>query len=349
MTGALRTHAWLSCLALVSSLACSETGTPNKPGAPTAGSGGTTSTAGSPASGGGGGGASGSAALGAGSGDSSGASGVAGRAATAGSGAGGAAGSAGTPSSGGAGTGGASAGTSGGTPAGGGASGAAGADSGPIGVLIFSKTAGYPHISLPYGIAALSGLAEASNWTVTSSADASIFTDDGLAGFDVLVFLSTTGDILDTEQEAAFQRFFQRGKGFVGIHAASDTEFDWAYYGELVGAYFREHPPDLQAATIVVEDATHVTTQGLPASWMRTDEWYAFRENPRPNVHVLMTLDESSYEPGTSAMGDHPIAWWHEYQGARVFYTALGHTSESYTEPLFLTHLARAIDWAAGR
>jgi len=166
----------------------------------------------------------------------------------------------------------------------------------------------------------------------------------------VVVFLSTTGDILDATQEAAFERFIRGGKGFVGIHAASDTEYDWAFFTELLGAKFRAHPETIQAATVVVEDAAHVTTEGFPASWLRTDEWYAFQENPRANVHVLMTLDESTYAPGMAAMGDdHPVAWWHEYQGGRAFYTALGHTSESYTDSLFMTHLVRAIDWAAGR
>jgi type 1 glutamine amidotransferase len=258
-------------------------------------------------------------------------------------------------------------GTTGGTSGTGGASGLGGAgsggsagssndggeggvsDGGPIDVLVFSKTEGYRHESIPVARTTLMNLAGTSSWTITASEDSSIFTDTGLAGIDVIVFLSTTGDILNEAQQAAFERFIRSGKGFVGIHAASDTEFDWPFFGELVGAYFSEHP-DIQEARLEVEDATHPTTTGLPTTWTRTDEWYSFRENPRPNVNVLMTLDESSYSPGTSAMGpDHPIAWWLEYEGSRSFYTALGHTSESYADPVFVAHLARAIDWAARR
>jgi type 1 glutamine amidotransferase len=137
------------------------------------------------------------------------------------------------------------------------------------------------------------------------------------------------------------------GNGFVGIHSASATEYDWPFYGGLVGADFREHP-EVQPATLVIE-AEHPATAALPERWTRTDEWYGFLENPRPNVTVLISIDETSYAPGTSAMnGDHPIAWYHVYEGARSFHTALGHTTESYTEELFLEHITGGIEWAAG-
>jgi cytochrome c len=227
--------------------------------------------------------------------------------------------------------------------------GAAGAAPRPLEVLVFSKTAAYRHASIPDGIAALTSAGPAAGFTVTASEDASLFTDSGLANLDVVVFLSTTGDILDDDQQAAFERFIESGKGFVGIHSASDTEYDWAFYGALVGAYFREHP-DIQPATLNLEDPSDPTLVGVPSPWTRTDEWYAFQSNPRPNVHVLMTLDESSYDPGTATMGpDHPITWSHEYAGGRAFYTALGHTSESYADPIFVGMLTRAIAWAAGR
>jgi len=184
---------------------------------------------------------------------------------------------------------------------------------------------------------------------MTATEDAGFFIDTELAEFDVVVFLSTTGNVLDDTQQAAFERFIRAGNGFVGIHAASDTEYDWPFYGGLVGAYFREHPA-IQAATLEVEDAAHATMMGVPSPWMRTDEWYSFKSNPRPNVHVLMTLDEGSYSPGSSAMGaDHPITWLHEYEGGRAFYTALGHTAESYTDPSFMRMLTQAISWAAER
>jgi len=219
----------------------------------------------------------------------------------------------------------------------------------PLSVLVFSKTAAYRHDSIPDGIAALMSASTDAGYTMTASEDSSLFTDDGLAPLDVVVFLSTTGDILDDDQQAAFERFIMSGKGFVGIHSASDTEYDWAFYGGLVGAYFREHP-DIQQATLDVEDASHPTMLGIPSPWTRTDEWYAFQSNPRPNVDVLMTLDESSYMPGTATMGDdHPITWCHDYEGGRAFYTALGHTSESYSDPIFVGLLTRAIQWAGGR
>jgi len=141
----------------------------------------------------------------------------------------------------------------------------------------------------------------------------------------------------------------QSGKGWVGIHSASDTEHDWPWYGGLVGAYFASHP-DIQQASIRVEDTTFPATRGLPDPWVRTDEWYAFTSNPRGRVNVLLSLDESSYSPGDSSMnGDHPIAWYQTYEGGRSFYTALGHTSESYAEPLFLQHIAAGIEWAGGQ
>lgn len=223
------------------------------------------------------------------------------------------------------------------------------APEGPLSVLVFSKTAAYRHDSIPDGIAALTNASADAGYTMAASEDASLFTDDGLAKLDVVVFLSTTGDILDDDQQAAFERFIERGGGFVGIHSASDTEYDWPFYGGLVGAYFREHP-DVQPATLDVEAPDDPTMLGVPAPWTRTDEWYAFQSNPRPNVEVLMTLDESSYDPGTATMGgDHPITWCHEYEGGRAFYTALGHTPESYSDPIFVGILTRAIRWAGGR
>ena len=214
--------------------------------------------------------------------------------------------------------------------------------------LVFSRTTAFRHTSIAQGIAALRTLGTQRGWRVTASEDPTLFTDQGLAPFNVIVFLSTTGDVLNPDQQAAFERFIRRGNGFVGIHSATDTEYDWPWYGELVGAYFRAHPA-IQPALIHVE-AAHPSTMGLPSAWMRSDEWYGFRDNPRSRVTVLLTLDESSYMPGESTMGgDHPIAWFHEHDGGRSFYTALGHTEASYAEPLFLGHLAGGVEWAARR
>ena len=247
-------------------------------------------------------------------------------------------------------TAGATNGSAGSTPGGAGASpsasaGAGGAAADAVALLVFSRTVEYRHDSIRDGVRALTKLAADRGWALAATEDAGRFSDTGLAAYDAVIFLSTTGDVLDDTQQAAFERFIRAGKGFIGIHSASDTEYDWAWYGGLVGAYFREHP-SVQAADIVVEDAAHPATIGLPNPWRRRDEWYAFESNPRPNVHVLLSLDESSYDVGSASMnGDHPIAWCHEYDGGRAFYTALGHSSESFSEPSFINQLAGAVTW----
>ncbi|PXY27303.1 glycosyl hydrolase [Prauserella muralis] len=214
-------------------------------------------------------------------------------------------------------------------------------------VLVFSKTAGYRHGSIPTGIAAIHELGAAHNFTVEATEDAAAFTDDNLSRFDAVIWLSTTGDVLNDAQQAAFERYVGGGGGYVGVHAASDTEYDWPWYGDLVGAYFDSHP-HIQEATVHVEDGQHPSTAHLPDQWTRTDEWYNFRDNPRQDVHVLASLDEGSYDVGAGAMGDHPIAWCHENSGGRAWYTGGGHTAESYAEPEFRQHLAGGILYAAG-
>jgi type 1 glutamine amidotransferase len=213
-------------------------------------------------------------------------------------------------------------------------------------ILVFSKTAGFRHDSIPDGIAALEELGAENNFTVTATEDGAAFTTENLAQYKVVVFLSTTGDVLDDAQQTAFEEYIAGGGAYVGIHSAADTEYDWPFYGELVGAYFASHP-EIQAATVVVEDRAHEATAHLPAAWQRTDEWYNYQTSPRENVHVLASLDESSYSGGTMN-GDHPIAWCQEYAGGRSFYTGGGHTTESYTEPEFRAHLLGGIRWAAG-
>lgn len=216
----------------------------------------------------------------------------------------------------------------------------------PARVLVFSKTDGYRHASIPDGLAAIREIGAVHGFAVEATEDARWFTDSTLARFEAVVFLNTSEDVLDAQQEAAFERYVRAGGGFAGVHAASDTEYDWPFYGGLVGAYFSGHP-DIQTATVRIEDATHPSTEGLPEAWTRTDEWYNFRENPRGRVRVLATLDESTYRGGT--MGDdHPIAWCHAYEGGRAWYTALGHTAESYADPIFRQHLAGGLRYAAG-
>jgi type 1 glutamine amidotransferase len=218
-------------------------------------------------------------------------------------------------------------------------------------VLVFTKTTGFRHDSIPAGIATIRRLGREDRFAVDQTEDEGAFTDRNLARYDALIFLSTTGEpIAGQAHRRAFQRYIRRGGGFVGIHAASDSFARWPWYVGLVGASFRKHAPGTAAARVVVEDSQTPATRGLPRVWRRVDEWYAFRSNPRRRVHVLATLDERSYDPSDATMGaDHPIAWCHRYDGGRSVYTAMGHTIASYHEPLFGSHLLGAIEMAAGR
>ena len=219
-------------------------------------------------------------------------------------------------------------------------------DAAPYSVLVFSKTAGYRHASIPQGIAALKALGEKSGFAVDATEDAAAFRDDNLKRYAAVVFLSTTGDVLDDAQQRAFERYIRAGGGFVGIHSASDTEYDWSWYGRLVGAYFASHPEGTPTAAVRIVDPGHASTSALPAKWVRTDEWYNFKASPRGSVHVLATVDEKTYSGGT--MGDdHPVAWFHEMDRGRAWYTAMGHTGESFAEPLFLRHLLGGVQYAA--
>src|SRR5262245_16906192 len=212
-------------------------------------------------------------------------------------------------------------------------------------VLVFTKTTGFRHDSIPAGIASVRSLGQRYGFDVADTEDETVFNDQDLSQYRVVVFLNTTGDILNTTQQAAFERFIRRGGGFVGIHSATDTEYEWPWYGKLVGAYFHSHPA-LQNAVIGRADVTHTSTRSLPLEWTRFDEWYNFRQSLDPAVKVLLTLDEKSYSGGN--MGDaHPLSWYHAYDGGRAWYTAMGHTIESYAEPEYLAHILGGIMWAA--
>lgn len=219
--------------------------------------------------------------------------------------------------------------------------------SGPDRILVFSKTATFRHGSIEPGIAAIRNLGAANGFAVDATEDSAQLTTANLRRYKAVVFLSTTGNVLDNEQQAAFMAYIRNGGGYVGIHAAADTEHGWPWYGGLVGAYFASHPEPAQAR-IRVENRNHPSTATLPDPWTRFDEWYDFAQNPRSRgVTVLLTLDETSYSGGQMGT-DHPIAWSHEYDGGRAWYTALGHTDESFSEPAFLEHLLGGIRYAAG-
>lgn len=212
-------------------------------------------------------------------------------------------------------------------------------------LLVFSKTAGFRHQSIPDGVKAVKELF-AARYEVDATEDATVFSDENLKRYRAVVFLSTTGDILNAAQQSAFSRFIQHGGGYAGVHAAADTEQSWPWYGQLVGAYFKAHP-SVQPALVKVEDRTHRSTRMLPTEWRRTDEWYVYDRNPRDRVKVLASLDDSTIQ-GVTMDGDHPIAWYHDFEGGRAWYTGGGHTSESFSEPLFRQHLEGGILWAAG-
>ena len=213
-------------------------------------------------------------------------------------------------------------------------------------VLVFSRTTGFRHDSIPDGIAAVRALGDQAGFGVDATEDPSLFEDSRLARYDAVVFLLTTGDILDDSQQAALERYVSRGGGYVGVHSAADTEHGWPWYGDLVGTFFSDHPA-IQTAAVVVTDHVHPATRDLPERWTRTDEWYNFRDNPRARVHVLARVDEATYSGGTMG-ADHPIAWCRFFDGGRTFYTAMGHTSESYSDPSFRRHLLGGIRFAAG-
>lgn len=215
-------------------------------------------------------------------------------------------------------------------------------------LLVFSKTAGFRHDSIPAAIDTLRDLGQRGGFSIEASENAADFSPANLRRFKVVVFANTTGDILDGAQQAALEGFIAAGGGFVGIHSASDTEYDWPWYGGLVGAYFQSHPPGLTTFTLRLEDPEHPLVGGIPAAWKVTDEPYNFRTNPRAKVKVLMTADESSYKGGTMG-ADHPITWCHSYQGGRAWYTQLGHRAELYADPTFQTLLLQGVRYAAGR
>ena len=203
--------------------------------------------------------------------------------------------------------------------------------------LVFTKTTGFRHDSIPQGVAAIRRLGRRHGFAVDTTADAARFTTRNLARYNAVIFLQTTGTpIRRAEQRRALERYIRAGGGYVGVHAASDTRGDWPWYEGLVGARFKRHDPGISERVVQVIDRRTAATRGLPAAWSREDEWYEFRS--LPPAHVLARLDPAR-----------PLAWCHRYDGGRSVYTAMGHTKASYAEPRFVRHLLGAIEMAAGR
>ncbi|MEU7073447.1 ThuA domain-containing protein [Streptomyces narbonensis] len=215
----------------------------------------------------------------------------------------------------------------------------------PADVLVYTRTAGYRHDSIPAGAHALVELARESGFEAEATDDPEVFTDERLGRCAAVVLLSTTGTVLTAPGRTALEAYVRRGGALLAVHAAANAEPDWPFYGELLGTRFAGHPP-LQPGRVQVEDTTHPATAHLPAQWPWADEWYDFTSPPRDaGVHVLLRADESTYTGGTHG-ADHPLSWCHDKAGGRFFFTALGHTSESYASPAFRAHLAGALRWA---
>ena len=227
-------------------------------------------------------------------------------------------------------------------------------------VLVFSKTGGFRHSSIEVGIAAIQRLGRENGFGVDATEEPGAFTAENLRRYGAVIFLNTTGTVLETPQKTAFEQYIRGGGGYVGIHSAADTEYEWPFYARVIGAYFKNHPLQ-QNGDFIREDANHPATKHLQARFTVFDEFYSFKTNPRNATHVLLRIDETSYspDPNTSnlpggtpesgAMGDHPMSWCHSIDRGRSFYTALGHEAYLYSQDWYLTHILGGILTAADR
>ncbi|WP_373518986.1 ThuA domain-containing protein [Pricia sp.] len=232
-------------------------------------------------------------------------------------------------------------------------------------VLLVTETAGWHHESIDYGITAINELAAAHNFEVVRQQDAIKITEEGLKGMDAVIFLSTTADIFDDNEQAAFEKYIRSGKGYVGIHAASDTEYDWEWYTKLVGRMFHIHPAQ-QTAKLKIVNHNFPGLEHFPDTLLWTDEWYEFGPYKIEGLNDLIMIDENSYDPKVTwknrdadkngnftidrvgvGTGTHPISWYHECDGGRSFYTALGHIEKVFENQWFLDHLYGGIYYAA--
>ncbi|SFD19506.1 hypothetical protein SAMN05518672_101984 [Chitinophaga sp. CF118] len=212
-------------------------------------------------------------------------------------------------------------------------------------LLVFYKTAGFHHDCIPAGKLAVAKLGQENGFEIDTTENASVFNLKDLKKYAAILFLNTTGNVLNEEEQTAMETYIHNGGGYMGIHAASDTEYDWPWYNKLVGAWFSNHPKQ-QNATLLVVDRDNDATRHLGEKWERWDEWYNFK-NLNPDVHVLIKIDEHSYEGGTNG-DNHPMCWYHNFEGGRAFYTEMGHTKESYADPVYLQHVLGGLRYAMG-
>lgn len=226
-------------------------------------------------------------------------------------------------------------------------------DHGQFKVLLFTKTDGFHHKAINEGVTAMREMAQKHYFAMDWHEDASVFNEDNLKQYDVIFFLLTTGDILNDQQQAAMEKFIQSGKGFVGVHSASDTEYDWDWYTQMVGRTFHIHPA-IQTAELEVLSREFPGMEQMPDRFWWTDEFYEFGGERIDTLNYILALDETSFEPyakwGEKESQDQdfrPMAWYHEYDGGRAFYTALGHVPATYSDDLFLDHVYGGLMWAA--
>ncbi|HEY7885028.1 MAG TPA: ThuA domain-containing protein [Cellvibrionaceae bacterium] len=221
-------------------------------------------------------------------------------------------------------------------------------------VFLFTKTDGWHHESINEGVIALRKMAEKHHFDIHWNERADLFNDENLKQYHAVIFLNTTGNVLNEDQQGAMERFIQSGKGYVGIHSASDTEYDWDWYTKMVGRTFHIHPP-IQTAELEVIDRKFPGMERMPDRFLWTDEYYEFGAERIEGLNYILAIDESTYNPvadwgrvAGKGMGDfHPLAWYHEYDGGRAFYTALGHVPATFSDTLFLEHIYGGIYWAA--
>jgi len=222
-------------------------------------------------------------------------------------------------------------------------------------ILVFSKTNGYRHASIEAGVKAIKEEGKKRGWEVAATENGACFNAICLRSYRAVIFLSPTGDFLTGEQQKAFEKYLENGGGYAGIHSASDCEYEWEWYGTMLGTRFHSHtflPYPIPKAEIVTEPGSHPAIDGLPARWSKNDEWYNFRESIRgkPGFQVLLTVDESTYPAfWPKAMhGDHPIAWSRPVGKGRMFYTAIGHNASTFSDPTAMKHIMGGVAWAAG-
>ena len=214
----------------------------------------------------------------------------------------------------------------------------------PKKILVYTKTNGFRHSCIEVGVAAIQKLGAENGFLVDTTSDSLRFEFKGLKQYAAIMFFQTTGDVLGPEQEKAFVKYIQSGRGFVGVHAAADTEFNWPWFNQLVGAYFKDHPAQQQALLKVV-DQKFPGTKDLPREWSKWDEWYNYKSTFWERLNILIKLDEKTIKGGSNG-DNHPMAWYQYFDGGRSFYTGLGHTEASYTDELFLKHLLGGIQFA---